>query len=50
MLPQIEIDLHIKDKLMVTKGNGGGRDTLDVWDWYIHTNIFKLYNKEGPNV
>ena len=27
-----------------------GRDRLKVWDWYIHTAIFKIYNQHRPAV
>ena len=30
---------HIKNKFMVTKGEGQGRDKLGVWDQRIHTTI-----------
>ena len=38
---------YIKNKFMVTEGERGGRDTLDIWDWHIHSTIFKIYDKEG---
>ena len=37
----------LENKRMVTKGERcGGRDILGVWDWHIHTTIFKI----GPTV
>ena len=27
---------------MVTRGDCGGRDRLDVWDLHVHTPIFKI--------
>ena len=32
----------IENKLMVTKGERGGRDKLGVWDLQIHTIIYKI--------
>ena len=29
----------VENKLMVTKGKGGGRGKLGDWDWHIHTTI-----------
>ena len=26
----------------------GGRDRLRVWDWHVHTAIFKIDNQQGP--
>ena len=31
-------------------GGGGGRDKLGVWDWHIHTTIYKIDNQQGPTV
>ena len=28
------------------KGKGWGRDKLGVWEWHIHTTIYKINNKE----
>ena len=28
----------------------GGRDRLRVWDWHVHTAIFKVDNQQGPTV
>ena len=40
-----------KNKLMVTKGERWeGRDKLGVWDWHIHTAIFKIDNEQRPTV
>ena len=27
---------------------GGGKDRLGVWDWQVHTAIFKIDNQQGP--
>ena len=27
-----------------------GRDRLGVWDWHVHSTIFKINNKQGPTV
>ena len=35
---------------MVTKGGGGGRDKLGVWDKHIHTTVYKIDNQQGPTV
>ena len=35
----------LENKLMVTEGEGlVGRERLGVWDWHVHTTIFKLDN------
>ena len=34
----------VENKLMVTKGEGGGRDKLWDWDWHTHTTIYKIDN------
>ena len=31
-------------------GRMGGRDRLEVWDWHVHTAIFKTDNQQGPTV
>ena len=28
----------------------GERDRLGVWDWHVHTAIFKIENQQGPTV
>ena len=33
-----------------TYGYQGGRDSLGVWDWHVHTAIFKMDNQQGPTV
>ena len=38
----------LENKLMVT--GGVGRDRLGVWDWHVHTTIFKIDNPQGPTV
>ena len=37
----------LENELMVT---GGGRDRLGVWDWHVHTAIFKIDDQQGPTV
>ena len=27
-----------------------GRDRLGIWNWHVHTDIFKIYNQQGPTV
>ena len=34
---------------MVTRGVVG-RDRLGVWNWHVHTAIFKVDNQQGPTV
>ena len=34
----------VENKLMVTKGEKGGRNKLGDWDWHIHTTIYKIDN------
>ena len=31
-------------------GMGRGRDRLGVWDWHLHTAIFKTDNQQGFSV
>ena len=31
-------------------GNSYQRDRLGVWDWYVHTVLFKTANQQGPTV
>ena len=35
---------------MVTRGGGmvGGKDRLRVWDWHVHTAVYKTDNQKGP--
>ena len=39
-----------ENKRMVTKGERGGRHKLGVWDWNIHTTIYKIDNQQGSTV
>ena len=39
----------IENKLMATEGEGGSRAKLGVWDWHVHTPIYKI-GKQGPTV
>ena len=27
-----------------------GRDRLGIWDWHVHTTIYKIDNQQGPTV
>ena len=37
----------IENKLLVTKGEReGGRGKLGVWDYHVHTTIYKINNKD----
>ena len=41
----------LENELMVTRGKWGARrDGLGVWDWHVHTAIFKMDNQQGPAV
>ena len=40
----------LENKLMITRGKGKSRDRLGVWDRYVHTNIFKINNQQGPTI
>ena len=41
LIYKTEIPTDIENKHMVTKGERGRRDKLGVWDWQIHTTIYK---------
>ena len=32
------------------RGSMEGRDRLGIWDWLVHTAIFKIDNQQGPTV
>ena len=34
---------------MVTQGTGG-RDGLGVWDWHMHTEVYRMIGQWGPAV
>ena len=42
------------DSLTYTKdfwlpgGKVGGRDRMEVWNWHVHTAVFKMDNQEEP--
>ena len=36
----------LENELMVTRGKGGGV----VWNWHVHTAVFKIDNQQGPTV
>ena len=40
----------LENELMVTGGRWRGRDRLGVWNWLVHTGIFKIDNQQGPTV
>ena len=42
--------IDIENKLIVTKGERGGRDKLGGWDSYIHISIYKIDNQQGTIV
>ena len=45
-----EKNLHRKQAYGYQRGKVGSRDKLGVWDWHIHTTIFKIDNQQGSNV
>ena len=41
----------LEKELMATRGERWGmRNSLGVWDWHVHTAIFKMHNQQGPNI
>ena len=40
----------LKNELMVIRGEGWGAGILRVWDWHVHTDIFKTNNQQRPTV
>ena len=49
----METDLQAQRTNLWLRGWGGrvvGRDRLGVWDWHVHTAIFKIDNQQGPTV
>ena len=40
--------IDLEGEFMVPGGGVGRRDRPGVWDWYIHTAIFKTDNQHGP--
>ena len=40
----------LENKLMITRGLGGSRDRLGVWDRYVCTIMFKINSQQGPTV
>ena len=40
----------LENELIVTKRGRQGRDSEAVWDWVVHTAIFKTDNQQGPTV
>ena len=43
-------DEKIQNKLMVTKGERGGRDKIGVWVEHTHTTIHKIDNQQEPTI
>ena len=46
-------EIDIEDKLTVNKADSGemmGTDKLGVWDWHIHTTIYKIGKQQGFTV
>ena len=41
---------NIENKPVVTKGEREGKDKLGIWDYHIHTTIYKTGNQQGPTV
>ena len=35
---------------MVIRGVALGQERLRVWDWYVHTAVFKIVNQQEPTV
>ena len=40
----------LENELIVTKRGRQGRDSLEIWDWHVHTAIFKTDNQQGPTI
>ena len=36
--------------LWLLRGREGRRDRLEVWDWHVHTTVFKRDTQQGPTV
>ena len=32
------------------EGRAAGRDRLGVWDWHVHTAIFRIDKQQGPSM
>ena len=46
-----EILTDLENQVYGYQGEGvKGRDRLGVWDWHVHSTIFKINNKQGPTV
>ena len=45
-----KIETDLKNKLMVTREKVGGRDRLGVWDWHVHTIMFKIEIQQGSTL
>ena len=48
LLQEAEIDSQTQITNL-PKGKGG-RGKLGVWDWHIHTTMYKIDNQQGPTV
>ena len=41
----------LEKELMATRGERWGmRNSWVVWDWHVHTALFKMHNQQGPNI
>ena len=49
-LPEKEFRIMIVKMIQDLRKRIGGRDRLGVWDWHVHTAIFKVDNQQGPTV
>ena len=43
-----ESDSDLENEL--TEAGGGVGDSYGVWDWRVHTAVFKMSNRQGPIV
>ena len=41
---------HRKQTYGYQRGKMGGKDKLGVWDWQVHSTIFKINNQQGPTI
>ena len=50
LIYKTETDSVLDNELTNAKGRMGGRGSLGVWDWHVHTAIFKMDNHQGLTV
>ena len=51
LIYKIEIDSQsYRMNLWLLRGGEGRRDRWEVWDWHVHTTIFKRDTQQGPTV